>query len=171
MQTNYHSDCLQTAGICRFSRLLTTSGHHHCRLRRLSANDNNNDDNNNNKWSKKLDSRQHHRHTWMVKLYSQVAPVCSHLIHAFLDTPESTSQTTSQSVQLFLNSSRQSVPIIYYTSPSNLPLHMGALDPLQNMVPWAHPSPQPKWHLDQFGSYGRAYDCNRQINRPCYSRM
>jgi len=40
----------------------------------------------------------------------QVAPMCTpHLIHASLDPPESTSQTTSRSVQLFLHSSRQRV--------------------------------------------------------------
>ena len=31
-----------------------------------------------------------------------------------------------------------------------------------NMVPCVHPSPQPKWHLDQFSCFCRAHYCNRQ---------
>jgi len=39
------------------------------------------------------------------------------LIHASLDPPESTYQTASRSVQPFLHSSRQKVPILYNGSP------------------------------------------------------
>ena len=38
------------------------------------------------------------------------------------------------------------------------------------MVPSAHPSPQPKQHLDRFSWFCTAHDCdNRPTNRPCYS--
>ena len=51
----------------------------------------------------------------------QCAP---HLIHESLDQPKSTYQTASRSVQLFLHSSRQTVPILYCNgdldSPSNI---------------------------------------------------
>jgi len=42
--------------------------------------------------------------------------------------------------------------------PSKLPLSMGDLD---SMVPWAHPSPWPKWHLDHFSCFCRAHDRDR----------
>jgi len=47
---------------------------------------------------------------------------------------------------------------LYFTTgrtfpPSKLPLPMGDLDPI--MVPWAHPSTQPKWHLDRFSRFCR----------------
>jgi len=34
------------------------------------------------------------------------------------------------------------------------------------MVPWAHPSPQPKWHLDRFSHFCRAHNRDRQTNQP-----
>jgi len=39
--------------------------------------------------------------------------------------------------------------------PSKLP--MGDLDSHLYMVPWAHPSPQPKQHLDRFSHLCRAH--------------
>jgi len=35
-----------------------------------------------------------------------------------------------------------------------------------NMVPWAHPSPQPKWHLNRFSRFCRAHYCDWPTNRP-----
>jgi len=49
--------------------------------------------------------------------WRQYAP---HLIHASLGPPESKSQTASRSVQPFLCSSRQSVPILYNGPPFTL---------------------------------------------------
>jgi len=51
--------------------------------------------------------------------------------------------------------------------PSNMPLPMGDLD-LHLMVPRAHPSPQPKWHLhlDRFIRFCRAHNHDRQTDRP-----
>jgi len=60
----------------------------------------------------------------------QVAPVCPHLIHAWLGPSEFSTQTASRSVQPFLHSSPQSVPILYNGPPfppSKLPLAMGEL--------------------------------------------
>jgi len=37
------------------------------------------------------------------------------------------------------------------------------------MVPTAHPSPQPKRHLDRFSGFCRAHDRDRQTDRPRYS--
>jgi len=34
------------------------------------------------------------------------------------------------------------------------------------MIPWTHPCPQPKSHIDRFGHFCRAHDCDRQIDRP-----
>jgi len=41
--------------------------------------------------------------------------------------------------------------------------------PLTNMVPWAHHSPQPKWHLSRFNHFGRTHDSERPTDRPHYS--
>ena len=60
--------------------------------------------------------------------WRQCAP---HPIHASLDLPQLKSQTASRSVQPFLHSSRQQVPILYNGPPlflSKLPLHLGDLD-------------------------------------------
>ena len=67
---------------------------------------------------------------------------------------ELTTQTASWSVQPFLYRWPQSVPILYNGtphSPSKLPLPIGDLHPHLYMVPWAHPSPQSKRHLDRAG--------------------
>jgi len=41
--------------------------------------------------------------------------------------------------------------------PTKLPLPMGDLDLMYYMIPWAHPSPQPKWQLDRFSHFCRAH--------------
>ena len=126
----------------------------------------------------------------------------------------STTQTANRSVQPFLHSSRQKVPILYSlqwaTFPPKLPLLMGDLGPdlihdslghseiiiqtasrsvqpfshrwpqcpytllwaplspkiapshaviwtPSNTIPWAHPRPQPKRHLDRFSCFCRAH--------------
>jgi len=44
---------------------------------------------------------------------------------------------------------------------SKLSLWMGDLDPIWHMIPWTHPSPQPKRHLDRFSCFCRAQDYDR----------
>jgi len=39
----------------------------------------------------------------------------------------------------------------------NCPFTHGALDFLQYAVPWANPSPYPKWHLDRFSCFCTAH--------------
>jgi len=34
------------------------------------------------------------------------------------------------------------------------------------MVPWAHPSPKPKWHLDRFSRFCIVHHCDRSTDRP-----
>jgi len=47
-----------------------------------------------------------HMDGWIVfTMCCQCAPPCSHTVHASLDSPESTTQTASRSVQLFLQGS------------------------------------------------------------------
>jgi len=36
---------------------------------------------------------------------------------------------------------------------------------IKHLVPWAHPSPIPKRHVDSFSCFCRAHDCDRQTNR------
>jgi len=43
------------------------------------------------------------------------------------------------------------------SSPSKLPLSMGIWNSTQYMVPWVHPSPQPKRHLGRFSRFCRAH--------------
>jgi len=53
-----------------------------------------------------LRKMQHRRRTWTIQSYSpSCANVHSHLTHAFLNPPESTTQTASRSVQPFLQGS------------------------------------------------------------------
>jgi len=51
---------------------------------------------------------------------------------------------------------------LYFTMgapfPPKLPLPMKDLDPIYFMIPWAHPNPQPKWHLDWFSCF-YTHDC------------
>ena len=41
--------------------------------------------------------------------------------------------------------------------PQNCCFPWGDLDPHLTMVPWAHPSPQPKWHLNRFSRFCRTH--------------
>ena len=61
----------------------------------------------------------------------------------------------SRSVRLFLHSSRQTVPTLYngHPFPQNCPFPFGDQDLILYMIPWAHPSPQTKWHLDRFSHF------------------
>jgi len=34
------------------------------------------------------------------------------------------------------------------------------------MIPWAHLSPQPKWHIDRLSHYWSAQCCDRSTDRP-----
>jgi len=53
------------------------------------------------------------------------------------------------------------------------PFRWGSWILMWYVVPWANPSPHPKWHLDRFSHLCRAYSCYRQTDqpkdRPCYS--
>ena len=82
----------------------------------------------------------------------------------FLDLPESKCQTASRSVQMFLHSSPQGVPILYNGPrlPFNISPSHGGSGPHLIHVPRAHLSPQPKWHLDRFSHFCRAHQCDRQ---------
>ena len=84
-----------------------------------------------------------------------------HLIHASLGPPESITQMASQTVQPFLHSSYQKVPILYNGRPfpPKLPLPIGGSGPQSNtwFLPWARPGPQPKRHLDRFSHVCEAH--------------
>jgi len=68
---------------------------------------------------------------------------------------ESITQMASRSVQPFFHSSRQKVLILYNGPPfpQNCPFPWGIWTTVQYMIPWAHPSPQPKRHLDRFSRF------------------
>jgi len=95
-----------------------------------------------------------------------------HLTHDSLGPSESTTQTECRSVQPFLHRRPQSVPKLYNGTPlsrSKLPLPMGDLDSHLMCGSLAHPSPQPKRHLDRFSCFCRAHYCDRPTDRPHYS--
>jgi len=83
-----------------------------------------------------LANRPHRRDTWMVvQSYSPCGDNVHPLTHAYsLGLPEYIPQTASRSVQAFLHSSRQGVPILtpVCPSPSKLPLRMGRSRPPSN---------------------------------------
>jgi len=95
---------------------------------------------------------------------------CHHLIHAYLGP----SKVSNPKRHLDWFSHFCTAHGKWYTSqqlplsPSNLPLHIGDLNPILYMVPWAHLSPEPKRHLDSFSCFCRAQYCGRP-DRPCYS--
>jgi len=55
----------------------------------------------------------------------------------------------------FCTSSRQKVPIFTMGVPfiQNCPFPLGDLDPMNFVIPWTSPSPQPKRHLDRFSRF------------------
>jgi len=52
------------------------------------------------------------------------------------------------------------------TLSPKLLLPTGRSGPIEYTVPWAHPSPQPKRHLDRFRHFCRDHYCDRQTDRP-----
>ena len=64
--------------------------------------------------------------------FARCRQCATHLTHAFSGPPESKSQTASRSVEPFLHSSPQSVPMLYYGRPfpQNSPFSWGDLDPI-----------------------------------------
>jgi len=94
------------------------------------------------------------------KLLFPMRDLDRHLIHRSLGPLESSTQTASRTVQPFLHRRLQSVPILYNGTPlpplKIAPFH-GDLDLHLIMVLCAHPSPQPKRHLDRFSRFCRAH--------------
>ena len=86
---------------------------------------------------------------------STVVSMCTQSNIYFLgSTPKSKSQKASGSFQLFLHSSRQTVPILYNgrSFPKNCPFPRGSESPSNiNIIRWAHLSPQTK-HGTSIGS-------------------
>jgi len=52
--------------------------------------------------------------------------------------------------------------------PQNCSSHGGIWTPIQHLVPWSHPSPQPEQHLNRFSRFCMAHDHDRQTDRPRY---
>jgi len=94
----------------------------------------------------------------------QVAPVCPpmwahwrHLTNMIEHVLSSAHPSPQRKLQIdrfsrFCTGDRR-VPL-YFTMgahfPQNCPFPWEYLDPIQHIIPWAHPSPQPKRYLDQF---------------------
>jgi len=86
----------------------------------------------------------------------------SHLRHGSLGQSKSKSQMASRLVQPFF--AELTTECLYLTmgrhfSPQNFPFQLG------DLVPWVHPSPQPKRHLDRLCRFCRAHYCDRQTDR------
>jgi len=84
---------------------------------------------------------------FLLKIVPSQGGSVPHLTHGSLGPPDWAFQTSSRSVQPHLHSSWQKVPILHngHPFPPKLPYLMH--DSL------AHPSPQLKWHLDQFSRF------------------
>jgi len=67
----------------------------------------------------------------------------------------------------FLHSSPQKCPytLQWATLHLKIPPSYGGSGPHLMHGSWAHPSPQPKWHLDQFSHVCRAHYCERPTDR------
>jgi len=87
----------------------------------------------------------------------------------FLGKPESTTQTASRSVQLFLHSSRSTVPICYNGRPfcaQNCHFSRGIWSPILHVVSWIQPTQYRKRHLVRFGRF-----CTAHCRKSVYFRM
>jgi len=76
----------------------------------------------------------------------------------FLGPTQVQIQMESRLVQSFLHSSWQRVPILCNGPPLFPPLKLiapslGVSGPHPIVIPWANPSPQPKWHLNRFSCF------------------
>jgi len=96
------------------------------------------------------------------------ANIHPHVTHASLGPSESTTQTASLRFSHFCTAHHRAS--IYFTtgcpfSLQNCPFSWEIWIPIQYMIPWDHPSPKPKRHLDQFSHFCRAHDCDRQTDR------
>jgi len=78
-------------------------------------------------------------------------------------------QKACGSVQPFLHSSQQTIPILYNVPPhfpSKLPLPLGIWTLSNTRFPGSNvSSPQPKRHLDRFSCFYIADECDRQTDR------
>jgi len=59
--------------------------------------------------------------------------------------------------------------LLFPSKVQNCPLPWGIWTPIEYMVPWAHPSPQPKRHLDRLSRFCRATVTDRPSVKPRYS--
>jgi len=90
----------------------------------------------------------------------QMAPMYTpDVIHPFLDPTESgLKRHLDQFSRFCTDHGRQRPCIVQWTAPSPIKIapSQGYLDPnliYGSLVPWAHPSPQPKQHLDRFSRF------------------
>ena len=83
-----------------------------------------------------------------------------HLVHGFMGPPKSLSQTTSRLVQLFLHSLLQSVQWAALALLKIVPSLVWCGPHLIHGF-FAHPSSQPKRHLDRLRHFCRAHYCDR----------
>jgi len=82
-----------------------------------------------------------------------------HLIRDSLGPLNSLFQTACQLGQSYFCSSPETMHILYNGAghaPPNCQF---------SLVPWAHPSPKPEWHLDCFSCFCRAHSCDQQTLR------
>jgi len=103
----------------------------------------------------------------------QRSSVHPHLTHATLGPVESIHQTASRSVQTFCTAhGRRS---LYFAmgrpfSPQNCPCEWWIWSPVSRTLPWAHPTQNPKRHLDQFSRFAvLTIVTDRPTDRPRYS--
>jgi len=105
-------------------------------------------------------------------VFGRLCQCAPHLIYSSLDPPDSASQNARQSVQPYLQGSRQRVPILYNGPP--FPLKIAPLRGVDLNPHLIHGSLGPPKSTTQRTSrslqpFCRAHDCDRLTNRPRYS--
>jgi len=126
----------------------------------------------------------HNQQVWLENAYSRLGHdgACTfskscpfawgnldtHLIHGSFGPPESTNQTIG-SVVFFTAHGRESLYLTASFPIKIVPSHGRIWTTNEYMVLWAHPSPQPKRHLDRFSRFCRDYNCHTPTDRPRYS--
>ena len=82
----------------------------------------------------------------MVAMATSLSTAGPHLTHDSYGASKSKTQTASRSVQPFSHRGPQRIHILYNGTPllpQNCPFRWGIWNPIEYVVPWAHPSPQP----------------------------
>jgi len=113
------------------------------------------------------------RHILFPKNYPCTwADLDRHLVHGSLGSPKSNPNWHLDWFSCFCTAHHKLS--LYFTMVCPFPhqnchFPWGIWTPIEHMVPWSHPSPQPKWQLGRFSRFCGAHYLDRPTDRPHYS--